>query len=686
MNSRPLILAAVHEKRYTLDYPSDEGATLEVGSPRAVQLLGVSFPRRCRGGAMMGTHRQIHSLSSGRLVGGCRIVRLLGQGGMGEVYLAEHLPLQKPVALKILPPALASKERVDRFFKEARVCSRIEHPNVVVIHDVGEQDGLYYIVMQYVRGRNLTELLLAQGGPLPVRSALRLIELAGRGLHAVHSQGLVHRDIKPSNIMLSQDSRVLLMDFGLVREELDSSLTQTGQLVGTPSFMSPEQCRGKPLDRRSDIYCLGSTLYCLLSGEPPFKGTLQEILTQIASGQRLRPVHHFNRDVPPEVSDLVAKAMAPRPEDRFATASAMVRQLKTTLRALQLKSTSTWKTAEISGSAIETQPVLELPVELLPLETTWESLRRRLPMIGGVAGLAAFLLMVALLLHFWAGSASRKPDRTSTTSSSRKQPSVSTQGASSGGLPDMSNMVFIEKGYAQLGISDVKLTSHFESIPALRRSDLSKQLSLLQARELASMEPQRRAFVPGFWIDKHEVTNAEYGRFLEATDYEDPEGWEGREPPPGREDHPVRNIRHRDAEAYAKWAGKKLPTREQWMRAFRGDTDWLFPWGDQFDPSRANVLENPGFPASTSRVTATPGDKSLFGVFNMVGNVCEYLREQVTLEGQAVDVAKGASFGQRGQGEGVGPMSTLVQRGGADRRLGFRCVLEHSGEDTTRAR
>ena len=140
---------------------------------------------------------------------------------------------------------------------------------MVVIHDVGEEGGLYFIVMQYVAGKNLTELVQSHGGPLPWRSAVRIIQLAASGLHAVHSTGLVHRNVKPSNIMLAESSRVVLMDFGLVREEKESSLTRTGQLVGTPAYMSPEQCRGKPLDRRSDIFSLGSTLYYLLSGASP---------------------------------------------------------------------------------------------------------------------------------------------------------------------------------------------------------------------------------------------------------------------------------------------------------------------------------------------------------------------------------------------------------------------------------
>jgi serine/threonine protein kinase len=315
------------------------------------------------------------TLRDGQVVRGCRIIRFIDRGGMGEVYLAEHLALQKPVALKILPPDLDSREHIDRFLREARVCSRIEHPNVVVIHDVGEEHGLYYIVMQYVLGKNLVQLLRAQGGPLPWRSAARIIQLAAQGLHAVHSQGLVHRDVKPSNIMLASDSRVLLMDFGLVHEDRESGWTD---------------------------------------------------------------------------------------DDR---------------------------------------------------------------------------------------------------------------------------------------------------------------------------------------------------------------------PPRGQEDHPVANIAYEDAEAYCRWVGKTLPTREQWMRAYRGDNDTLFPWGDQYDSARVNVSENPKF-KTTSGIGETPKDVSPFMVYNMVGNAKEFIRGWTWYEGQKWRIVKGADYKMFGYVFGVGSCQFRYGEGVTNKGTGFRCVRE----------
>lgn len=157
-------------------------------------------------------------LAAGAVVAGCRVVRFIDKGGMGEVYLAHHLGLDKPVALKILPPAFAGTENaVSRFLREARLAARISHPNVIKILDVGRDGDGHYILMDFVEGANLTTLVRKQGGPLPWRQALRLVQLAARGVGAVHKQGLIHRDVKPANIMLSSERQVLLMDFGLGR-------------------------------------------------------------------------------------------------------------------------------------------------------------------------------------------------------------------------------------------------------------------------------------------------------------------------------------------------------------------------------------------------------------------------------------------------------------------------------------
>lgn len=601
-------------------------------------------------------------LNDGQLIGGCRILQFLGRGGMGEVYLAEHLRLAKPVAVKILPPDFSDREGIERFVREARMCSRIDHPNVVTILDVDQEGSLYYIVMQYVRGKNLSELLEAQRGPLPWRSAVRMVQLACHGLHAVHARGLVHRDIKPSNIMLSTESRVFLMDFGLVREEVDSTLSRPGMVAGTPPFMSPEQAEGRPLDRRSDIFSMGSTLYCLLAGRPPYGGaTPREIALKILARDPPPPLQQFNPHVPAEVSAVVTKAMSPDPADRFSTAVAMARQLRNLLQGARGSNTLPWQPPAMEpeppiavlvpteirpGTPVELPPPgepLQSERELLPLHTTeepWKLLRYWPAVAGGLA------LLVGLLS--W-GVAQKS-----------KSPSAA----------DRAGMVRIEAGAVQIGDAPERLRA-FLSMPARNFS-----AAAVEARvKMLAREEQERLEVGAFWIDKYEVTNAQYLECIQATGRAPPGWWKGPRPRPDVLDCPVTGISYEDAEAYAEWKGKRLPSRSQWMRAYRGDGNQLFPWGDAYDPSRANVGENPKY-RFTSPVTATPDDVSPWGVYNLVGNASEFVRGTVESKGKKWRLVKGGEYKMEGAVWGISSGHQLYGPEFVDQGTGFRCVVE----------
>ena len=206
----------------------------------------------------------------GKRLGKYLLKTKLGQGGMGTVYLAIDTRLKRNVALKVLPKEMAADEAaVKRFLREARVAARLNHPNVVAVYDVDRQRGFCFLVMELVDGRTASELL--REGPLSWTEATRLVADACRGLVAAHEAGLVHRDIKPSNIMRTNDGLVKLADFGLAKVMDDpgpakNPLTQSGTILGTPHYMSPEQCRGEPVDARSDLYSLGATYYTLLAG------------------------------------------------------------------------------------------------------------------------------------------------------------------------------------------------------------------------------------------------------------------------------------------------------------------------------------------------------------------------------------------------------------------------------------
>ena len=267
----------------------------------------------------------------GRTLGEFQIVRLLGRGGMGQVFLAEQRSLKRKVALKILRPDLAANQTsLQRFQKEAQAVARITHANIVQIYAINEQDGVHYMALEYVEGRNLRDYLNRKGPPeLP--AALNIMKQIGAALQRAGEHGFVHRDIKPENILITRKGEVKVADFGLSRcfaeDQPAQNVTQSGVAMGTPLYMSPEQVQGKPLDQRSDIYSFGVTAYHMLSGQPPFRGNsafdvaLQHVQSEPPPLVSLRP------DLPPELCALVHKMMAKNPEERFQSARDIVREV-----------------------------------------------------------------------------------------------------------------------------------------------------------------------------------------------------------------------------------------------------------------------------------------------------------------------------------------------------------------------
>ncbi len=202
-----------------------------------------------------------------------RIERKLGSGGMGEIFEARHIALGSSVAIKVLSsPLNRNEELIRRFFREARSAAALKHPNIINIQDVGEVDGLHYLVMDYVDGQDLKSFIRANPHVDP-RQAIDIISQIGRALAYAHSRGVVHRDIKPANIMIDRHGTALVMDFGIAKvRDSTTQLTQEGTLIGTPHYMSPEQCRGEEVTAQSDIYSLGVVVYQLLAGRVPFEG------------------------------------------------------------------------------------------------------------------------------------------------------------------------------------------------------------------------------------------------------------------------------------------------------------------------------------------------------------------------------------------------------------------------------
>jgi hypothetical protein len=332
------------------------------GPPGAIR--SVEDPAAARLARALGPHYQV--------------IRLIGRGGFAEVFEVTDADLQRRLAVKVLRSDLPwGPGTLSRFKQESRAIARLNHPNTVPIHFVGEGEGLVYYAMPYLEGRTLADVLRTDG-PLPPERALAVVEPILEALQHAHDHGLVHRDVKPDNILLeARTGRPMLVDFGIVKY-LDgpAHLTESGFIVGTPLYMSPEQALGSRVDARTDVYGVGAVLFQLLTGAPPFEGNdSQEIV-----GRHIKepvPVASLSRDgIPPWLSQVVVRCMAKHPDDRYPTARALLEALRERRGEGSATSSASAATPVVTPAGAVPPRIHEAPTERLPAA---RSPRRLLP-------------------------------------------------------------------------------------------------------------------------------------------------------------------------------------------------------------------------------------------------------------------------------------------------------------------
>jgi len=325
----------------------------------------------------------------GETISHYRVLRVLGEGGMGVVYEAEDVRLGRHVALKfIVSKALDRPDRVVRFEREARAASVLNHPNICTIHDVGESEGRHFIAMELLEGENLDKVL--ERGPLPVHRLLEIGTQIAEGLVAAHSRSVIHRDIKPANIFVTSAGFVKIMDFGLAKilqaadsltgaesETVTSGLTTPGITVGTVAFMSPEQTRGEEVDARSDLFSFGALLYNMALGAPPFRGPTAAVIFSGILERNPVPPLDVDPTLPSKLQDIILKALEKDREQRYQSAREMAIDLRRLLREID-------SGASLSASGVASVP--RIPAAVAPVRTG-----RRKYWIAGAAVAAALL-------------------------------------------------------------------------------------------------------------------------------------------------------------------------------------------------------------------------------------------------------------------------------------------------------
>jgi eukaryotic-like serine/threonine-protein kinase len=298
-------------------------------------LLGDDTPIDCETVSLDFLEPASHPEMLGR-IGRYEVERLIGAGGMGVVMKAYDTELHRVVAIKVLLPHLATSSAARRrFAREAKAAAAVVHEHVIPIYNVESDGPVPYLVMQFVPGHSL-QARVDEQGPLEVKEVLRIARQAASGLAAAHAQGVVHRDVKPANILLEDSmDRVLLSDFGLARTVDDATLTRSGTLAGTPHYMSPEQASGQSVDQRSDLFSLGSAIYFMCTGRPPYRSDSPMAVLNRICHEPHRPLDDVNPDVPIELAELVDRLLAKNPADRFATAEDVESHLASLLAQLQ---------------------------------------------------------------------------------------------------------------------------------------------------------------------------------------------------------------------------------------------------------------------------------------------------------------------------------------------------------------
>jgi serine/threonine protein kinase len=419
----------------------------------------------------------------GRL-GGYRILKVLGSGGMGVVFQAEDLQLRRPAALKIMRPSLAaSAVNRRRFHQEAQAAAAIEHDHIVTIYQVSEDRGAPFIAMQLLRGESL-EKRLGRAGRLDVGELLRVGRETASGLAAAHEWGLIHRDIKPSNIWLEVRegmTRVKILDFGLARSVADNSnLTGSGTILGTPAYMAPEQARGQPVDARADLFSLGCVLYRAATGQPAFWGA-DPIATLMAVAEHTPPPpHQVNPRLPPPVSQFIMMLLAKEASARPPSARAVIQAIE----QLEHERMSNW--VERSASAlpdIPIEPAGSLPNSSAPVDRDARTLRleKDLPrrngkswlLLASILGIAAgFALLIGLgILALGLWLIRPQPDPASSASAETTAP-----GGNADSQPDGPPVLSAEvqtllrdavhqKNYSKTNIVGFPFAPEFEEVP-----------------------------------------------------------------------------------------------------------------------------------------------------------------------------------------------------------------------------
>ena len=622
-----------------------------------------------------------------RTVSHYRIEEELGRGGMGVVYRATDTRLGRSVVIKMLPPeATADVDRNRRFVQEARAASALNHPHIVTIYDIGEDAGTTFIAMELVDGTPL-DTLLAQG-PLPIATALEYGEQIASALEAAHASGIIHRDIKPANIIVTRDGRAKVLDFGLAklveRGPAEATVTGTspGLVLGTAAYMSPEQAEGRAISTRSDIFSFGAVLYEMLGGQRAFAGDSALAVMSAILRSEPAPLRTLRSSVPAGLESIVNRCLVKDPSARYPDAGALRADLAAVRTRLTGPRDATWR-----------RPTLLIPVAIALLAVAafgaWQTLQARrmrqverevIPEIDRLASMNRNLEAYRLARDVRRYA----PDDIARVRQGWYNFNLTTE--PEGAEVAIRNYLNVDGQWEPLGqtpFQDVRLPGGYYRVRIAKAGYLPLEVARDSMRPASIALTSERAVEPGmvpvpggsftvgiagtvalpdFWMDKLEVTNSDFKRFVDAGGYREskywkeplregdrvmgfdeavrrfrdatgrtgPATWELGTYPEGKGDFPVGGISWFEAAAYAEFAGKSLPTLYHWYGAAPPDE------------LSSEILRLSNFDGKGPAKAGERQGLGPFGTLDMAGNVKEWCSNAV--EGSALRYILGGGW------------------------------------------
>jgi len=625
------------------------------------------------------THGTGGVLTAGQKLGRYTVIEPIGSGGMGAVYRARDEKLERFVAIKILSPGLVTGDEARRRFrKEALALAKLSHPHIAAVYDVGEQDGVDYLVMECVAGQTLSATL--KSGPLTVERATSIVlEIAG-ALEEAHEQGVIHRDLKPANVMITPKGHVKVLDFGIAKllaplaPDATASM-ETGFLIGTPLYMSPEQAQGNPVDARTDLWSLGVIYFQMLTDRTPFEGENNIALLHAIISEPPASLRALRPDAPQLANQMIYRSLQKDPGSRYQSASEIIRE-GSELPA-QISSSSQGLAAKRQSRTIAVAAIAALLVTIVAAVWFFHRSSKRqwareeaVPRIAGLVAegkpLAAFGLLEKAQAYLPGDPKIKQlADQNTLVASITSSPSGATAAIQDYSAPDtpwrvlgstpLTN-VTLPNGYFRWKISSPGAEDMIEGLRAEKTMNFA-----LDAQHAApagmvpvpgenwvgiiafigSVGPFR---IPSFYMDRFEVTNRDYQKFVDSGGYAKKEYWtekfirDGREIPwteavaafrdttnrpgpagwvaghyaEGQEDLPVSGVSWFEASAYAAFVGKSLPVLQQWyMAAPPDDSRYIVPVSNMPGNALAPVGSHKGV--------------GPYGTYDMAGNVREWV-------------------------------------------------------------